>query len=134
MTRTDLFQLCLRPGLILIPLESSSRESLVEWGNGCSGIMSLLDQSTLHSGFKLAGTPPHLWGASFTSGMSRILGLMRSICILQYLQISKVIGITTALTALYSSLFLSLKSFKSPVQLSGVERSGVQLSYLVERS
>ena len=86
MTRTDLFQLCLRPDLMLIPLEPSSKESLVKWGNVCSGIMSLLNQSPLHSGFKFAGTPiePHLWGASFATGMSRILALRRSICILQY--------------------------------------------------
>jgi hypothetical protein len=114
MTRTDLFQLCLRSGLMLIPLESSSRESLVKWGNGCSGIMSILNQSPLHSGFKFAGTPiePHLWGASFTSGMSRILGLRHSICILQYLQISKVIGSANlSWTLLRFAHFLFLSSF-----------------------
>ena len=116
MTRTDLFQLCLRPGLMLIPLESISRESLVKWGNGFSGIMSLLDQSPLHTGFKLAGTPPHLWGASFTSGMSRILGLRLTICILQYLQISKVIESANLSWALLRSLFLYLSSFNCAVK------------------
>ena len=118
MTRTDLFQLCLRPGLMLIPLEFISRESLVKWGNGFSGIMSLLNQSPLYSGFKFAGTPrePHLWGASFTSGMSRILALRRSICILQYLRISKVIESANLSWALLRSLFLYLSSFNCAVK------------------
>ena len=66
---------------MLIPLESSSRESLVKWGNGYSGIMSLLNQSPLHSGFKFAGTPiePHLWGASFTSGILLLLFMLKPI-------------------------------------------------------
>ncbi len=57
----------------------------MKWGNGWSGIMSLSNQFSLNSDFKLAGTliEPYLWGASFAGGISRLTALMCAINILQ---------------------------------------------------
>ncbi len=78
---------------------------------------------------------------AFNNTCSLLMG-GRAVPIIKYLQcfsyafaplfLSKVIEITTALTALYPPLFLSLKSFKPVVQLNAFERFIVQFqSYQV---